>query len=305
MKKRDNIYEAFLSAIDEDLRDMCEMNGKVERSLPCPYCGEKNVERLAKSLVGVLEKRSPDIPGLVPEQYRADVHEARELLTAATLALLPLYFPPHNSCIESVATVVSMFRHGRNAGFKSAGVLLFEEVTTGMEYSVKKDAYVPSLFVRHIDGRKPYDRLHRDGSRGFTADEDDAVMFYKRYLKVQRRVFDASPRFNFELCVKRPFEALSDDRNNFYYMEEKMEIDLATKVRELQDRYTLNYAQAKGYDLLDKLMIDALLAYLRDGTVSTAARESYVAQTERLIDGVAKLPCATSSKEGAGVDRIS
>lgn len=47
MKKRDNIYEAFLSAIDEDLRDMCEMNGKVERSLPCPYCGEKNVERLA------------------------------------------------------------------------------------------------------------------------------------------------------------------------------------------------------------------------------------------------------------------
>lgn len=305
MKSKDGIYKAFLSAIDEDLRDMCEMNGKVERSLPCPYCGEKNVERLAKSLVGVLEECSPDIPGLVPEQYRADVHEARELLTAATLALLPLYFPPHNSCIESVATVVSMFRHGRNVGFKSAGVLLFEEVTTGMKYSVKKDAYVPSLFVRHIDGRKPYDRLHRDGSRGFTADEDDAVMFYKRYLKVQRRVFDTSPRFNFELCVKRPFEALSDDRNNFYYMEEKMEIDLATKARELQDRYTLNYAQAKGYDLLDKLMIDALLAYLRDGTVSIAARESYVAQTERLIDGVAKLPCATSSKEGAGVDRIS
>lgn len=93
MKKRDSIYEAFLSAIDEDLRGMCEENGKAELPLPCPYCGEKNIERLAKSLVGVLEERSPDIPGLVPEQYRADVHEARELLTAATLALLPLYFP--------------------------------------------------------------------------------------------------------------------------------------------------------------------------------------------------------------------
>ena len=305
MKKRDNIYEAFLSAIDEDLRDMCEMNGKVERSLPCPYCGEKNVERLAKTLVAVLEDRSPDIPGLVPEQYRADVHEARELLTAATLALLPLYFPLHNSCIESVATVVSMFRHGRNAGFKSAGVLLFEEVATGMKYSVKKDAYVPSLFVRHIDGRKPYDRLHRDGSRGFTADEDDAVMFYKRYLKVQRRVFDASPRFNFELCVKRPFEALLDERHTFYYMEEKMEIDLATKVRKLQDRYTLNFAQAKGYDLLDRLMIEALLAYLRDGTVSVAARESYLSQAERLIDGTVKLSCAANPDEGTDVDRIS
>ena len=161
MKKRDNIYEAFLSAIDEDLRDMCEMNGKVERSLPCPYCGEKNVERLAKSLVGVLEERSPDIPGLVPEQYRADVHEARELLTAATLALLPLYFPPRDSRIGSVATVVSMFRHGRTAGFKSAGVLLFEEVATGMKYSTKQGAYIPSSFVRHTDGRKPCDRLHR------------------------------------------------------------------------------------------------------------------------------------------------
>lgn len=305
MKKRDNIYEAFLSAIDEDLRDMCEMNGKVERSLPCPYCGEKNVERLVKSLVGVLEERSPDIPGLVPEQYRADVHEARELLTAATLALLPLYFPPRDSRIGSVATVVSMFRHGRTAGYKSAGVLLFEEVATGMKYSTKQGAYIPSSFVRHTDGRKPCDRLHRDGSRGFTADEDDAVMFYKRYLKVQRRVFDTSPRFNFELCVKRPFEALSDGRHTFYYMEEKMEIDLATKVRKLQDRYILNLTQAKGYDLLDKLMINTLLAYLRDETASVAARESYLSQTERLIDGVVKFPHTTSPKEGVDVDRIA
>ena len=84
-----------------------------------------------------------------------------------------------------------------------------------------------------------------------------------------------------------------------------MEIDLATKVRGLQDRYLLNCAQAKGYDLLDKLMINALLAYLRDGSVSIAARESYVAQTERLIDGAVKLPCTTSPKEGVSVDRIS
>ena len=47
MKKRDSIYEALLSAIDEDLRGMCEVNRKAELLLPCPYCGEKNVERLA------------------------------------------------------------------------------------------------------------------------------------------------------------------------------------------------------------------------------------------------------------------
>ena len=84
-----------------------------------------------------------------------------------------------------------------------------------------------------------------------------------------------------------------------------MEIDLATKVRKLQDRYILNFAQAKGYDLLDRLMIEALLAYLRDGTVSVAARESYLSQTERLIDGTVKLSCAANSNEGADVDRIS
>lgn len=305
MKSKDDIYKAFLDEIDEDLRSMCEMNGKVGRPLPCPYCGEKNVERLAKSLVGVLEERAPDIPGLVPEQYRADVHEARELLTVATLALLSLYFSPRDSCMGSVAAVVNMFRHGCNAAFKSTGVLLFEQVATGMKYIVKKDVYIPSPFVRHIDSKKPYDRLHRDGSRGFTADEDDAVMFYKRYLKVQRRVFDTSPRFNFELCVKRPFEALLNERHTFYYMEEKMEIDLATKVRRLQERYTLNLAQAKGYDLLDKLMINALLAYLRDETASVAARESYLSQTERLIDGAGKFPHATSLGEGVDVDRIA
>lgn len=305
MKSKDDIYKAFLDEVDEDLRSMCEMNGKVERPLPCPYCGEKNVERLAKTLVDVLEKRSPDIPGLVPEQYRADVHEARVLLTAATLALLPLYFPPHNSCIESVATVVSMFRHGRNAGFKSAGVLLFEEVTTGMKYSTRKHAYVPSLFVRHIDGRKPYDRLHRDGSRGFTADEDDAVMFYKRYLKVQRRVFDASPRFNLELCVKRPFETLSKEQHTFYYMEEKMEINLTNKVHGLENRYLLNIKHHKDYDLLDKLMIHALLAYLGDTTVSTAARESYLAQAERLIGHATESPRSAQLNEDDGADRIA
>lgn len=305
MKKRDSIYEAFLSAIDEDLRGMCEVNRKAELPLPCPYCGEKSVERLAKSLVGVLEERSPDIPGLVPEQYRDDVHEARELLAAAALALLSLYFPQRDNCMRCMAILISLFRHGSNPRFKSSGVLMFEQVSTGMKYSSEKGGRIPSRFVRSIDYKRPSDHVHRDGSHGFTADEDDAVMFFERYRVIQQRVFDASSRFNFELCVKRPFKALSDNRQNFYCMEEKMEIDLATKVRELQDRYTLNFAQAKEYDLLDKLMIDALLAYLRDGSVSIAARESYVAQTERLIDGAVKLPCATSPKEGVGVDRIS
>ncbi len=55
MKNEDNIYEVFLNTLDEDLRGMCEKNVKAEKPFPYPYCGEENVERLAKALVGVLE----------------------------------------------------------------------------------------------------------------------------------------------------------------------------------------------------------------------------------------------------------
>ena len=139
MKNEDNIYEVFLNTLDEDLRGMCEKNVKAEKPFPYPYCGEENVERLAKALVGVLEKHSPDIPGLVPEQYRDDVHEARELLAAAALALLSLYFPQRDNCMRCMAILISLFRHGSNPRFKSSGVLMFEQVSTGMKYSSKKE----------------------------------------------------------------------------------------------------------------------------------------------------------------------
>lgn len=35
MKNKDDIYEAFLNAIDEDLRSMCKKNVKAEK--PFPY----------------------------------------------------------------------------------------------------------------------------------------------------------------------------------------------------------------------------------------------------------------------------
>ena len=140
---------------------------------------------------------------------------------------------------------------------------------------------------------------------GCTAMDRVALRRMKRYLKVQRRVFDTSPRFNFELCVKRPFEALLDERHTFYYMEEKMEIDLTNKVHGLENRYLLNIKHHKDYDLLDKLMIHALLAYLGDTTVSTAARESYLAQAERLIGHATKSPHSAQLNEDDGDDRIA
>lgn len=52
-------------------------------------------------------------------------------------------------------------------------------------------------------------------------------------------------------------------------------------------------------------MINALLAYLRDGTVSTAARESYLAQVERLIGHATKSSRSAQLNEDDGVDRIA
>mgnify|MGYP006874581280 FL=1 len=84
-----------------------------------------------------------------------------------------------------------------------------------------------------------------------------------------------------------------------------MEIDLTNKVHGLEDRYLLNIKQHKDYDLLDKLMIHALLAYLGDTTVSTAARESYLAQAERLIGHATKSPRSAQFNEDDGADRIA
>ena len=66
MKSKDDIYKAFLDEIDEDLRSMCEMNGKVERSLPCPYCGEKNVEPWLNRSLTCWKSARPIFPGWCP-----------------------------------------------------------------------------------------------------------------------------------------------------------------------------------------------------------------------------------------------
>ena len=84
-----------------------------------------------------------------------------------------------------------------------------------------------------------------------------------------------------------------------------MEIDLTNKVHGLENRYLLNIKHHKDYDLLDKLMIHALLAYLGDTTVSTAARESYLAQAERLIGHATKSPHSAQINEDDGDDRIA
>ena len=215
----------------------------------------------------------------------------------AALALLPEYFPRADSSLRSVAVVLSMFEHGLRADYKSAGALLFEEITTGMKRSVREAARVPSNFERRSDKARPYDRRHRDGTRGFTPDDDDAVMFYSRYLKIQQRVYEANPKFNFELCIKCPFVQLTNKPHQFYSKEERMEMNLGEKIQTLQNRYTVNVARAKGYDLLDRLMIDALLEYLRDTSAPRAARESYVAQAERLIGDEVVLPQQTGSVE--------
>ena len=84
-----------------------------------------------------------------------------------------------------------------------------------------------------------------------------------------------------------------------------MEINLTNKVHGLENRYLLNIKHHKDYDLLDELMIHALLAYLGDTTVSTAARESYLAQAERLIGHATKSPRSAQLNEDDGVDRIA
>lgn len=296
------IYQRFLAALDGDLRDACMGNCSAREPLPYPYRGAKDSERMAHALLGVLESCAPAVPWTMPERRRDDVRAACEAIAAGAIALLAEFFPADDNCLSGVACVIGMFQHRDAQGFQSSGDLLFRQVTTGMRYSPEKATNVPSDLIRASDGVKP-SRKHRDGTRGFTADEDDAAMFYERYREIRDRVLKASPRFDFELCVKRPFEPLSDNLSNFYSLEEKMTVDFDKRVQELQDRYTTNIVRAKGYDLLDTLMIQALLEYLRDTAAPLAARESYLAQTECLIGDVVELPHIEGRDRGHGKGR--
>ena len=74
------------------------------------------------------------------------------------------------------------------------------------------------------------------------------------------------------------------------------------KVQGLQERYNTNGVRGKGYDLLEQLMIEALLSYLRDPSAPLAARESYTGQAERLIGDACQCPVPIHSEEDNGKD---
>ena len=310
MKSKESLYETFLSMLDDDLRDACMSTRKLFRiddALPCPYVGIDDIKRLSKAVIETVARCNPGCDQWVPSQYLQDVQEGRERLTEAALAFIALYLPIKDSCLSSVGTLVGMFQHGWTKDHISPGQLIFDELKTGKRCVTTRGGYrlIPSLFARNTDDKRPYDMLHRDGTRGFTLDDDDAVLFYTCYLEIQQRVYKANPTFNFELYVKRPFKVLARHPEKFYSKEEQMEINLKTKVQELRNCYSSNVNCGKDYDLLEQLMIDALLEYLQDPSAPRTARKSYVAQAERLIGDETEPPSTDCAERDLDMEHMA
>ena len=307
MKSEESLYETFLSMLDDDLRDACIKTRGIEEALPDSYLGIEDTERLAKALIATVTHFDSECDRWVPEQYLEVVREARELLTESVLAFIALYLPRQDSRLRSVCKLMGMFRHRWQEDSRSTGELVFNELMTGKRRvkTRRGSRLAPSSLKRNTDGEMPYFRRHRDGSHGFTWDDDDAVLLFTRYQQVEQRVYKANPLFNLELHIKRPFELFAGDQEKFYFKEEQVEINFEKKVQGLQSRYALNLSREKGYDLLDRLMIEALLSYLRDSSAPLSARESYIGQVERLIGDESPRSDASHLEEAHGEDRTA
>ena len=289
--------EAYTREFDED----------GNRPLPYPYSGEVAVQRIVNALIHVVDAHGCPSDDALRYEHRNLVKEARSLLLCSCIAIMQLYFPEDDCNFDGLSTLVCMEEYKQREDLPSPLAMIFDEIKTGFTYvpdprGTRSYVWVPSQMARWPDEERPADSVHRDGSHGFTADEDDAVMFYNRYRECCKKLRELDPNVDFIFQIKQPLGFLAPDPLSIFNKKEKRMLALDKRVDSLRAEYAKN-VRRKSYDLLEKLMIEGIFAYVEDSSVPIATRESYVSKLTSLVQLGQEKPM-THASAIAGKDKL-
>ena len=255
-----------------------------EHPLPYPYPGPIGVQRVANALVKTAKTHGFPMDEALPYEQQGLVGEARGLFLCAALAMMMLYFPEGDCHCEGLGVLAGMEEQRKWAESKTPFDMIFEEIKTGLKIVLPQREYVPCDLVRGTDYMEPAENTHRDGTHGFNADEDDAVMFYDRYRICLKKLKSLGGSTNFEFIIKRPLAIFGETPLSIFNETEKKMIDLEERTSSLNKFYEMNLMIKGDYDLLDRLMIESIMAYIKDTAVPLAARKSYMTKLQTLVN---------------------
>lgn len=151
--------------------------------------------------------------------------EGTQYHVAFQLQFIADYLPVQDARLNSIATLTSLELKDRDDTYKTPAALIYEEIKTGRRNARRKgpsgnDEWirVDSSFVRAYDKNKP-SRRRQDGSQGFSAEEDESVRLYERYLdyrnqdrvRAQRELYLLVVLLDYLLGIPDPSKTGNDD----------------------------------------------------------------------------------------------
>lgn len=284
-----NDYRLFKSYLDPDLlKPKLWMECERGWPLPFPYQGEEAARCIASALVRVGEKHGGSRDDELTPRERAFVKRARDQLLCALIAYMGEYSEQEHNNIDWLVGLIALDEKRRCPGANTPLECVFNVIMTGLTIPVSGRKQGPCNWKRNTDGKEPGKNTHSDGTHGFTAEEDDAVKFFQRYMRTREVLHGLHPDVDYVAYIKAPLAFMGKVGSEIYSVKEKRMKTFEERIDGLKKAYVENVEERGYYDLLERLMIESLLTYVNDCSVPLGMREGYVPQLTALIDGDTK-----------------